>query len=275
MLSSVSRRALGLSVEVTSVLLNNTSRLTYTSIDEARNKTPLAICIPSIVSLVHYSNNAHNSLPTAGETAATTIAEAAKGGFLKRFINKMGWLDNTRSRLRVSGCLLYESVVDNINYTEFFLHFKMPDTYNTWFLITELHVWMLMVRAMAEGAEKAAAGRFLRNCIVETMWNDVTTRAKKLSAHNPSVVRPQVQMLSEQFQAALLSYDEGISFDDKALAAALWRRFFCCKCDDYEKLELLVQYVRKQMAMLDATSRYDFAIKPKVKWLPLLEKPTP
>ncbi|EDS27198.1 basic FGF-repressed Zic-binding protein [Culex quinquefasciatus] len=137
-----------------------------------------------------------------------------------------------------------------------------------------LHVWMLLVRSMAEGAEKDAAGRYLRNCIVETMWDDVTTRAKKLAASNPSAVKPQIQMLSEQFQAALISYDEGVCFDDKALAAALWRRFFSGHCDDYEKLELLVKYVRKQMSMLDQLSRYDFAIKPKVQWLPLVDKPS-
>uniref|UniRef100_A0A182QA72 Ubiquinol-cytochrome c chaperone domain-containing protein n=1 Tax=Anopheles farauti TaxID=69004 RepID=A0A182QA72_9DIPT len=195
----------------------------------------------------------------------------AKDGFLKRFIKKMGWIDNSSVRLRVSSCLLYESVVDHINYTEFFQHFDMPDTFNTWFLITELHVWMLLVRSMAEGAEKGAAGRFMRNCIVETMWNDVTTRAKQLTMDNPSVVRPQIQQLSEQFQAALISYDEGISYDDKALAAALWRRFLSGRCEDYEKLELLVGYVRKQIAMLDQLSRYDFAIKPAVKWAPLRE----
>uniref|UniRef100_A0A182MBA1 Ubiquinol-cytochrome c chaperone domain-containing protein n=1 Tax=Anopheles culicifacies TaxID=139723 RepID=A0A182MBA1_9DIPT len=201
--------------------------------------------------------------------------DEANDGFLKRFIKKMGWIDNSSARLRMSSCLLYESIVDHINYAEFFKHFAMPDTFNTWFLITELHVWMLLVRSMAEGAEKGAAGRFLRNCIVETMWNDVTTRAKQLTMDNPSVVRPQIQQLSEQFQAALISYDEGISYDDKALAAALWRRFLSGRCDDYEKLELLVGYVRKQVSMLDQLSRYDFAIKPAVKWSPLIDEKRP
>uniref|UniRef100_A0A182SUE4 Ubiquinol-cytochrome c chaperone domain-containing protein n=1 Tax=Anopheles maculatus TaxID=74869 RepID=A0A182SUE4_9DIPT len=210
-------------------------------------------------------------------TVSTNVHEAenSKDGFLKRFVKKMGWIDNSSTRLRVSSCLLYESVVDHINYAEFFKYFNMPDTFNTWFLITELHVWMLLVRSMAEGAEKGAAGRFMRNCIVETMWNDVTTRAKQLTMDNPSVVRPQIQQLSEQFQAALISYDEGISYDDKALAAALWRRFLGGRCDDYEKLELLVGYVRRQVSMLDQLSRHDFAIKPTIKWTPLVEDKQP
>lgn len=274
MFSSLSGRAAVLSNEVAQILLRNTSIRTASTFkttglltaNHARfwlQSQPL-----SLPQAKHYA--------TTGPTNPTQLAagEDEQGGFFKRFIARMGWIDNSKVRLRVSSCTLYESVADSINYAEFFTLFRMPDTFNTWFLITELHVWMLLVRSMAEGAEKDAAGRYLRNCIVETMWDDVTTRAKKLAASNPSAVKPQIQMLSEQFQAALISYDEGVCFDDKALAAALWRRFFSGHCDDYEKLELLVKYVRKQMSMLDQLSRYDFAIKPKVQWLPLVDKPS-
>lgn len=72
-------------------------------------------------------------------------------------------------------------MADQINYLEFFKRFELPDTFNSWFLVTELHVWMLLVRAMAEGSETGEDGRFLRNCIVEAMWADVGTRAKKLA----------------------------------------------------------------------------------------------
>lgn len=274
MFSSLSGRAAVLSNEVAQILLRNTSIRTASTLKTTglltanRARLWLQSQPQSLPQAKHYA--------TTGPTNPTQLAagEDEQGGFFKRFIARMGWIDNSKVRLRVSSCTLYESVADSINYAEFFTLFRMPDTFNTWFLITELHVWMLLVRSMAEGAEKDAAGRYLRNCIVETMWDDVTTRAKKLAASNPSAVKPQIQMLSEQFQAALISYDEGVCFDDKALAAALWRRFFSGHCDDYEKLELLVKYVRKQMSMLDQLSRYDFAIKPKVQWLPLVDKPS-
>lgn len=83
-------------------------------------------------------------------------------------------------RLKVTSHLLYESVADKINYVAFFRDFNLPNTFNSWFLVTELHVWLLMMRAMAEGSETGEDGRFLRNCIVEAMWGDVNTRAKKL-----------------------------------------------------------------------------------------------
>lgn len=52
----------------------------------------------------------------------------------------------------------------------------MPDTFYSWFLVTELHVWMVMVRLMAEGEE----GKFTRNALVEALWEDTETRSKKL-----------------------------------------------------------------------------------------------
>lgn len=148
----------------------------------------------------------------------------------------------------MSSYLLYEAVADRINYEEIFSKFNLPNTFNSWFLITELHVWMLMTRAMAEGPEKGQDGKFMRNCIVEALWGDVNKRAKKLNPGNPSEMRNQIQILSEQFQAALITYDEGIMFDDKVLAGALWRRFFEMKCDNYEHLETMVKYVRKQVS---------------------------
>ena len=52
----------------------------------------------------------------------------------------------------------------------------MPDTFYSWFLVTELHVWMLLVRFMSEGTN----GEEVRNLLVKTMWNDVNKRSKQL-----------------------------------------------------------------------------------------------
>lgn len=56
----------------------------------------------------------------------------------------------------------------------------MPDTLFAWFLVTELHVWMLMVRYMAEGKD----GHFIRNNIVTAMWDDTKARTEKLGVSN-------------------------------------------------------------------------------------------
>lgn len=142
----------------------------------------------------------------------------------------------------------------------------MPDTFNSWFLVTELHCWLILTRVMEEGSESGQDGRFMRNCIVEAMWVDVQARAKKLSADNPSASRQQVSILAEQFQATLISYDEGLTSDDKILANALWRRFFDMSCDDYSKLEKLVEYVRHNAQMLDGMSRAQLVDRPDIEW---------
>lgn len=71
---------------------------------------------------------------------------------------------------------------------------------------------------------------------------------------------------SEQFQAALLAYDEGLQTDDMVLAAAIWRRFFQQRDVDPENLEKLVKYIRKQTKLLENLSHDElFSMKP-LKW---------
>lgn len=60
-------------------------------------------------------------------------------------------------------------------------------------------------------------------------------------------MRYQIQELSEQFQAALIAYDEGLQTNDAVLAAALWRRMYQYNEVDAENLEKLVKYIRKQV----------------------------
>lgn len=58
----------------------------------------------------------------------------------------------------------------------------------------------------------------------------------------------QIRELSEQFNAAVIGYDEGIQSNDRVLAGALWRRFFHLECNNPEHVESLVIYVRKQVS---------------------------
>lgn len=69
-----------------------------------------------------------------------------------------------------------------------------------------------------------------------------------VQAEHYYTARDQLSDVSEQFQAALLTYDEGLLRDDKVLASALWRRFFSKECYDAIQLEHMVCYVRKQVS---------------------------
>lgn len=171
-----------------------------------------------------------------------------------------------KNKLRATGYYLYECVADQIDYNAFFKEFDMPDTFNAWFLITELHVWMLMARVMAQ----PKYGRFIRNIIVEALWKDVSLRAKKLGPEHLSVIRTQIAELSEEFQAALVNYDEGILSDDTVLAGALWRRILNRNCSA-RQLEGMVKYVRQMMFLLDKLSPEEVLSKKRIKWIPISE----
>ncbi|KAF4517036.1 hypothetical protein B566_EDAN004656 [Ephemera danica] len=189
--------------------------------------------------------------------------QKAKPTLLQRLARKVGFLDLSRSRLKGAGYIIYEQCVDNMNFMQFIEEVKMPDTLFSWFLVTELHCWLLMTRAMAEGAE----GRAVRNSITEALWQDVSTRIKKLEAPN---VGQTMQELSQQFQAAIIGYDEGLQSGDIVLAGALWRRMLSKDPNiKPETLEFLVNYVRRQAENLDSIPRDQILSKPEIKWLPL------
>lgn len=92
-------------------------------------------------------------------------------------------------RLKLTGYFLYECVPDKVSYTEWFKKLNLPDTFTSWFTVTELHVWLLMVRYMAEDLTSTSNdknryvkgdGHFVRNCIIEALWADVGNRIKLL-----------------------------------------------------------------------------------------------
>uniref|UniRef100_A0A8C2M562 Ubiquinol-cytochrome c reductase complex assembly factor 1 n=1 Tax=Cricetulus griseus TaxID=10029 RepID=A0A8C2M562_CRIGR len=89
---------------------------------------------------------------------------------------------------------------------------------------------------------------------------------------NSYILKKNMAYMTNSFYASILGYDEGILSDDRGLAAALWRTFFNQKCEDPRQLELLVEYVRKQMQYLDSMNGEDLLLTGEVRWRPLVEK---
>ncbi|KAI4459687.1 ubiquinol-cytochrome c reductase complex assembly factor 1 family member [Holotrichia oblita] len=181
---------------------------------------------------------------TTHEISTIEKPDGKEYSLIKKILSKFPFISIDKGRLNAAGYLLYESIADKIKYVDFFEEFNLPDTFYSWFVITELHVWMLMVRCMAEGDD----GRYVRNRIVQALWSDVGLRVKKLGASNPAGTRAQVQELNEQFQAALIAYDEGLQSDDVVLAGAIWRRMYQQGEVDPENLDLLIKYIRKHVS---------------------------
>ncbi|XP_012257361.2 ubiquinol-cytochrome-c reductase complex assembly factor 1 [Athalia rosae] len=209
-----------------------------------------------------FTRTVHTQTMSRVSAAQQAVSEP---GFVKKMMKKYNLFWFNQSKLKRSGTYLYESIQNHIEYRKFIAEFQLADTFFTWFLITELHIWMLMVRTMAEGED----GKYTRNSMIEAMWADVATRAKILWPDNSSGLRKHVKELSDQFNCAIIGYDEGVNGDDKILAGAIWRRIFQLECNNPEYVEKLVLYVRKQIQYLDSLSGEDIMWQPNIKWLPL------
>ena len=57
-----------------------------------------------------------------------------------------------------------------------FLVCSLPDSFQSWFLIAHLHVWLCMVRLKREGRD----GSFVMKQVVSTFWYDVEQRMRVL-----------------------------------------------------------------------------------------------
>ena len=122
---------------------------------------------------------------------------------IAQFRKKIGLYALTRNTLRLSAAHLYVACTDKVAVEIFLEELNLPDTFFSWFVITEIHVWMMMCRLMAEGPE----GKFGRNELVKSLWEDCD---KRITIYKlPRQQQKQMMMsLSDQFRAAVISYDE-------------------------------------------------------------------
>ncbi|CAM4549468.1 ubiquinol-cytochrome c reductase complex assembly factor 1 isoform X1 [Lepidochelys kempii] len=197
-----------------------------------------------------------------------------------KIIEAMGFtgpLKYNKWKIKIAALRMYTCCVERTDYEEFFHRCHMPDTLNSWFLVAQLHVWMCLVRMKQEGR----AGKYMCRYIVHSMWEDVEQRGKVMGIDSVTL-KESMRSMTENFYAAIFGYDEGILSDDHVLAAALWRNFFNKQCEDPKQLELLVEYMRKQMQYLDAINGEDLLLAGEVTWRPLVEsnaqsilRPTP
>ncbi|XP_070163191.1 ubiquinol-cytochrome-c reductase complex assembly factor 1 isoform X2 [Polyergus mexicanus] len=215
-----------------SPLKNSTSMLTQKTL-QIHGNLGIARLLPA-VSTMHLLKP-KNIYTTA--YCKSTVEVIQPLGPIERMLKKIGILDIQKYRYMAVGNQVYENVLAQIDYPFFYKHFNMADSFFSWFLVTELHVWMIIVRYMAEGN----AGKLVRKSIIATLWEDTSARAENLG------------------------YDEGIQSDDKILAGALWRRFFHLECNNPEHIETLIIYVRKQICLFDNLPSHEILKKPILK----------
>ena len=83
-----------------------------------------------------------------------------------------------------------------------------------------------------------------------------------------SVRNKQIGLLEEEFRAFLFSFDEAALSSDTVLAGAIWRHIFLQQDFDPRHMEVLVNYVRQNLAALDKMNKEDL-LKKEFKWIQL------
>ncbi|GAA6007813.1 hypothetical protein JCM10207_004882 [Rhodosporidiobolus poonsookiae] len=106
----------------------------------------------------------------------------------------------------------------------FYEECSLPPSFQTWFSITTLHVWLLSVRLRSL---PAPLGRTYIQELINHMFIDLELRIRGPYAVTQSrLIKGYMKDMLEQYHGATAAYDEGLVRGDAVLAAALWRNIF-------------------------------------------------
>ncbi|KAI9152470.1 Serine carboxypeptidase 3 [Blastocladiella emersonii ATCC 22665] len=122
----------------------------------------------------------------------------------------------------------------------------LPDTFQTWFGVTQVHVWMAMVRLRGEGP----AGKDAIQGLVSHLFRDMEDRLWAMGIRKNAIVDRSLKEFLSIFYGGIMSYDEALVHSDALLASALWRNLFQSQADPQHLAEF-VAVVRKELAHLE------------------------
>ncbi|KAJ1677513.1 Ubiquinol cytochrome-c reductase assembly protein Cbp3, partial [Spiromyces aspiralis] len=134
---------------------------------------------------------------------------------------------------------------------------NLPSTFQTWFSVQALYIWMLMVRLRAIPHYKHYSQE-----LVDNWFLDAEARIKAAGIRSSKVVNDTLKDLVSSFRGAVLAYDEGLVKGDAVLASAVWRNLLGTTDDDVlpeVMLDVLV-FIRKQLTMLNQVTDQDFIL---------------
>ncbi|KAI9243940.1 ubiquinol-cytochrome C chaperone-domain-containing protein [Sporodiniella umbellata] len=159
----------------------------------------------------------------------------------------MGYNSKTSTAIRASRTLYTECALQmDINKDFFVKECNLPDNFQSWFSVTQLHVWMLMVHLRAE-----SNGKIYIQELVNRFFEDAEDRIRAHGITQQKVINSYIKDLLAQFHGGVVAYDEGMCKDDPVLAAALWRNLFAISSNNATDLALVVQYIRRELQALE------------------------
>ncbi|KAG0736343.1 hypothetical protein G6F57_007556 [Rhizopus arrhizus] len=159
----------------------------------------------------------------------------------------MGYYSKSSTAIRASRTLYAECAQQmDLNKDFYIKECNLPDNFQSWFSVTQLHVWMLMVHLRAEGN-----GKLYIQELVNRFFEDAEDRIRSHGITQQKVINSYIKDLLAQFHGGVVAYDEGMCKDDPVLAAALWRNLFAISSNNATDLALVVQYIRRELQALE------------------------
>ncbi|CAO3626962.1 unnamed protein product [Mucor hiemalis] len=131
----------------------------------------------------------------------------------------MGYYSTGSTAIKASHALYKECAGQmELNKDFYIKECNLPDNFQSWFSITQLHVWMLMVHLRAEGQ-----GKLYIQELVNRFFEDAEVKIREHGITQQKMINSYIKDLLAQFHGGVVAYDEGMCKDDPVLAAALWR----------------------------------------------------
>ncbi|KAF7731811.1 Protein cbp3, mitochondrial [Apophysomyces ossiformis] len=159
----------------------------------------------------------------------------------------MGYYSTSSTAIRVSHDLYNVCAQQMEKNKDFFVGTcNLPDNFQSWFSVTQLHVWMLMVHLRAENQ-----GKLYIQELVNRFFEDAEAKIREHGITQQKVINSYIKDLLAQFHGGVVAYDEGMCKDDPVLAAALWRNLFAPTTNDATDLAYVVQYIRRELQALE------------------------
>ncbi|VDM41952.1 unnamed protein product [Toxocara canis] len=124
---------------------------------------------------------------------------------------------------------LYYDCANGYPYIKLCEAFGLPDYFSSWFKLTLMHIWMVLMRVHI--SLEAQAYLRLQRGLLSTMWMDVDKRLEDEIKQSLLSYSDMKRMHGLHLQT-LLEYDEGFLSDDTVLAGAVWRCLYLQRtCD--------------------------------------------
>uniref|UniRef100_A0A7E4V991 Ubiq_cyt_C_chap domain-containing protein n=1 Tax=Panagrellus redivivus TaxID=6233 RepID=A0A7E4V991_PANRE len=163
---------------------------------------------------------------------------------------------------------LYYDCANKYPYLELCKAFDLPDYMSTWFKLTLMHVWMVLIR-MHVSLDAGAYDRVKRG-LLSTMWLDVDKRLEIVGEEINQKLNTAADMrkMNGLYLQTLLEYDEGFLSDDRALAAAVWRNLYMTRSFDPIYVNTVVRYMRASVSYLDSIEVNDLLVNGIEHWKP-------